>query len=115
MDIIVSVIIALVFTMISGGIMYVIAIVIPMPERAKTKFFEMVPLYPKLKYAVVLYLIAGVIYSLFSLMGVKGILFSLLSVLIASQITKGIAKLRKENLEETQEEEMARKRNSRFS
>jgi hypothetical protein len=89
---------------------YIIAIVVPMPERAKEKFFDLVPLYPKRKYAVILYLMAGIIYGLMSIEGAKGILFSLLSVIIASQITKGIAKLRKEDLEESHEEEMERKR-----
>jgi len=95
-------------------LLYVVATIIPMPERAKAKFFEIVPLYPKSKYAIMLYAAAGIIYGILSMMGARGFLFAILSVIIASQVVRGIAKLRKESLEESQEEEMARKRKNRF-
>src|SRR5438128_648162 len=82
----------LISVMLTGFVAYVIAVIIPMPATSRSRFFEIVPLYPKRKYSLILYLFAGTLYTLMSLEGGSGILLYVLSVIIASQITKGVAK-----------------------
>jgi hypothetical protein len=112
MTFIISIGIALFFNALTGLILYAIATTL-IPEKQKEKFYEIVPLYPKPKYSVILYSIAAILYTLACLETSEWhILISILSVIFASQITRGIAKIRNEDLEESYEEEMERKRNT---
>jgi hypothetical protein len=109
MELVLLVSIGLFYNLLVGGLLYLVGVSL-IANKAKPKFYEIVPLYPKPKYSVVLYTIASVLYTLISLEGAGGILVSLFCVIIASQFTRGIAKLRKEDLEESFEEEIERKR-----
>ena len=85
------------------------------PGRYKEKFYKVVPLYPKRKYAVWLYILAIIFYiALIILLGgypnfFLSMFMALISMITASLIVKTIAKLRNESLEESFEEEIKRK------
>jgi fatty-acid desaturase len=98
---------------ISGGLVYSIATYL-IPDKYRNKFYDIVPLYPKRRYAIILYTLALILYILFILLLAGGfvfeLLFSLISMIISSQIIKIIAKLCKESVEESFQEEIERKR-----
>ena len=104
------------YSLIFGLFAYVITIKI-IPEKFKDKFFSIVPFFPKLPYSLILYLISGILYLVvvyfFEITEqILKILIIVLSVIISSLFVKLIAKLRKDNMEESYEEELKRKRNS---
>lgn len=106
-------VIALIYTAISGGAAYFLATSL-MPDRSRARFFEIVPLYPKRKYGVMLYGIATLLFLVISIEiqvnFLGNMLISLICVIVASQVVRAFAKIRKEPLEESFEEEMERKR-----
>jgi len=53
--------------------------------------------------------VANILHTLISLEGYGGIFISLFCVIIASQMTRGVAKLQGEKMEESVEEEIERK------
>lgn len=91
------ILVALFLSLLIGGLLYVAGRIL-LPNRYRTKFFEVAPLFPKLKYSVILYAIATVSYTSLALEGIHGIVVLLLCLIVASQLTRGIAKLRKEDL-----------------
>lgn len=110
MNIIITVGVGLLYSLFIGFLIYLSTITI-IPDRFSDKFFKYVPLYPRLKYAVVLYLLSGLLYTLLLFVfQVRGLLVALFCVFVSSQITKYIAESRSETIEESFEEEMKRKR-----
>lgn len=101
-----------------GVFLYVIGTYV-IPDKHSTKFFEIVPLYPKPKYAILLYLISGILFYFMASELFGTAIFETKSIIIcgpfclivSSQIVRSIAHIRKENIEETIEEEIERKRN----
>jgi hypothetical protein len=105
-----------------GVIVYLFVLKI-VPEKHAEKLFEIVPLYPKLKYAVLLYSLAGLLYYGISYKFFGGfvatfgamITIAPFCIIGSSQIVRAIAKSRNEDIEESQEEEIKRKRENRFN
>ena len=85
------------FSLLLGGLLYIVETGL-VPSRFREKVSDIVPLFPQLKYSFLLYAVAGLLYALFSLAEVHGIPIVLLCIGIASQITRGVAKLRGEEL-----------------
>ncbi|MDR3669091.1 MAG: hypothetical protein P4L35_19860 [Ignavibacteriaceae bacterium] len=85
------------------------------PDKFKDKVFSIIPFFPKTKYSIILYLLAGILYSLLvyelditeTMVRVP---IAVLCVVVSSLLVQFIAKSRKENIEETLDEEIGRKR-----
>jgi len=108
--------VGVIFCLLFGFLGYILTISI-VPEKFKSKLFSIIPFFPRIKYSIILYFISGILYSLIVyFVGVTGqslkFIIVILSVIISSQLVKFIAKIKKESLEESYEEEMKRKRNS---
>lgn len=116
MNLILIIALGILYCLLFGLFAYVFTIKI-IPEKFKDKFFSIVPFFPKPIYSIILYLVAGILYSLVVFLfditeQLLRILIIIISVIASSLFIKLIAKLRNDRLEETYEEEIARKRNS---
>jgi hypothetical protein len=104
----------IIYCLIMGILCYLITITI-IPDKFKDKLFLVVPFFPKAKYSIILYLLSGILYSLFVyLLDIKEtipkVLIAISCVILSSLFVRFIAKLRKENLEDTLDEEIKHKR-----
>lgn len=114
--IVLGIVLGIVYCFLFGLFAYLFIIKI-IPEKYKNKFFLIVPFFPKMPYSFLLYVVSGVFYSIaIYLSGITEpliqLFFIVLSIIASSLLIKQIAKFRKDNMEETYEEEMERKRNS---
>jgi hypothetical protein len=110
MSIILGVALGILYCSLLGLFCYITTITI-IPDKYKDKLFSIIPFFPKTIYSIILYLLSGILYSLFAyLFHFSGIISALLCVIISSLFVKMVAKLRKDNLEYTYEEELKRKR-----
>jgi uncharacterized membrane protein len=122
MSIIVAILEGVLTCYIWGIVIYIFASKM-VPEKYSEKFFEIVPLYPKPKYAILLYSLSGILYFGISYKFYGGfvatfwamITIAPLCIIASSQIVRAIAHSKKENVEESQEEEIKRKRENRFN
>jgi hypothetical protein len=91
---------AITFAISAVAAYYISAKLIPAGKR--NKFYQIIPLYPKREYAIILYAIALILTISFLFLFGGGFLFqmyvSFISMIISSQIVKVIAGLRKESL-----------------
>jgi hypothetical protein len=116
-----SIPLALLLCVAWGGIIYVFALWFIDPEKQEA-FSRIIPLYLKTKYSVTLYGIAGILYFIYSyltwqefhLSEFEFLVVSPMCVLIASQMVRFIASYRKEELEESYEEEMRQKEEHKY-
>ncbi|MCG3154811.1 MAG: hypothetical protein DKINENOH_01407 [bacterium] len=128
MNLLQSLIVNVLMSLLYGVVIYSFAIGI-VPERFRQRFFELVPLYPRPKYAVLLYLLSGFLYTFYSSVFPRifflrirffvfvievDIIMGSLCVIAASQIVRFIAEQRLEAVEESFDEEMERKRRERY-
>jgi hypothetical protein len=72
------------------------------PEKSRSKFFNIIPLYPKREYAIILYSIAIILSFSFLFLFDGGFMFQMyvcmVSMIIGSQSIKVIARVRKESV-----------------
>lgn len=121
MNILLVILIGIISSVIWGVVLYVVALE-AMPERYSQKLFALIPLYPRTKYAVILYVLSGILYPFVSVfVAVLGapdkgtiIISALICVIASAQMVRLLARWRKETVEELYEEEMERKRWDRF-
>jgi hypothetical protein len=116
-----SIPLAILLSILWGAIIYAIAIGTLGQERGE-KFYKLVPLYIKPKYAIILYSLSGILYIIYSYsfwnefhiskfdLGI----ISPMCVLTASQIIRFVAKWKKIELEESYKEEMKRKEEHKY-
>jgi hypothetical protein len=115
MKLLITIALGILYCLLTGLFAYLITITI-VPEKFKQKLFSIIPFFPKLPYSIILYLLSGILYSVFiyffsPIEQILKIITMIASVIVSSLSIKLIAKLRNENLEETYEEELERKRN----
>ena len=120
MQFIVEIFLSIAFSSLFGFAIYVFALY-ALSEDQNDKFKKYVPLYPKPKYAVMIYVLSGFLYYAISYIFTGGfsieklfILNSPLCVIGSSFVVNKIAQWRMENIEETIDEEMERKQKGKY-
>ena len=114
MSIIIVVALGILWCAFIGFLCYLLTISL-IPDKFKDKLFSIIPFFPKTKYSIILYLLAGILYSLLiyeldvteTMVRVS---IAVICVIVSSLLVQFIAKSREENIEETLDEEMKRKR-----
>jgi len=115
METVIGLILAIFWCLLLGLIGNIILLKI-VPDKYSENFFKIFPFMPKKKYSIPMYIMAGIYYFIVSVYfevrePVIKIFVLIVCVLVSAQIARLIALLLNDNLEETQEEEMERKRN----